>query len=93
VTRRVREIRGFSAHVAMLCPGLPAGELTTQIGTAVIGRIKVAPDGSFLGVATPGRQTSIRVRGVLSHGKVRKGTAELSVGDCVGSVGYSARRS
>jgi hypothetical protein len=92
VTRGGREIRGFRAYVAMLCPGLTGGQLTTQIGTAATGRIKVAPDGSFLGVATPGRQTSIRARGTLSHGKVRKGRVELSVGECVGSVSYSARR-
>jgi hypothetical protein len=78
--------------VAMLCPGITGGQLTTQIGTAVIGRIKVAPDGTFVGVATPGRQTSIRVRGRLAHGKVRHGRVELSVGNCAGSVSYSARR-
>ena len=49
-----RTLRGFKAFVPMLCPSLPAGQFTTQIGTASIARIRVAPDGGFVGVATPG---------------------------------------
>ena len=92
VTGAGRVIRGLKAYVAMLCPGVVGGQFTTQIGTAVVGRIKVAPDGSFVGASTPGRQTAMRVRGRLAHGKVGKGRVELSVGDCSGSVAYSARR-
>jgi hypothetical protein len=88
-----RQIRGFNAHVAMLCPtpGM-VSPFTTQIGTAAIGRIRVAPDGSFVGAATPKRATAVRVRGRLRGRTVTGGRVELSVGTCSGSAGCTARR-
>jgi hypothetical protein len=93
VAQAGRQIRGFTAHVAMLCPtpGMMR-QFTTQIGTAAIGRIRVAPDGSFFGAATPERATTVRVRGRLRGRTVTDGRVELSVGTCSGSVGYTARR-
>ena len=75
----------------MLCPSLPAGQFTTQIGTATIARIRVAPDGGFLGTATPEAQTTIRVRGRLVGAKLTGGRVELSVGTCSGSTPFRAR--
>jgi hypothetical protein len=89
-----RRLRGFTAQVPMLCPtpGM-VGQFTTQVGTAAIERIKVAPDGSFVGAATPERATSIRVRGRLRGRAITSGRVELSVGACQGSSAFSARRS
>ena len=53
VTKKGKELRGFSAFVAMTCPGVTAGQFTTQIGTAAFTRVKVAPDGSFVAAAQP----------------------------------------
>jgi hypothetical protein len=91
VVRAGRELRGFRAFVAMLCPGVVGGQLTTQIGTATLARAKIAPDGRFVAASTPRSGTAIRVRGRLRNGKV-SGRVELSVGDCSGSSAYGAAR-
>ena len=76
VTKKGKELRGFSAFVAMTCPGVTAGQFTTQIGTAAFTRVKVAPDGSF--VAAASRQGStMRLRGKLKGRRV-SGRVELS---------------
>jgi hypothetical protein len=86
-----RTLRGFRAFVPMLCPSLPAGQFTTQIGSASIARIRVAPDGGFVGVATPRSDTAIRVRGRLVGSKLTGGRVELSVGTCSGSTSFRVR--
>lgn len=92
VARGGRELRGFRAFVAMLCPGVTAGQFTTQIATAAMSRLKIAPDGRFVAASTPRTDTAIRVRGRLHAGKVAGGRVELSVGDCSGSSAFSAAR-
>jgi hypothetical protein len=87
-----RTLRDFKAQVAMLCPGVTAGQFTTQIGTALVSKIRVAPDGSFVGVATPARETAIRVRGRLVGAKLTGGRVELSVGTCTGDTSFRVRR-
>ena len=64
VARGGREVRDFRAFVPMTCPGVTAGQFTTQIGTAAVKRLKVAPDGSFVAASTPQAGTTIRVRGI-----------------------------
>jgi hypothetical protein len=86
-----RTLRGFKAFVPMLCPSLPAGQFTTQIGTATIARIRIAPDGGFVGTATPEAQTTIRVRGRLVGSKLTGGRVELSVGTCSGNTSFRVR--
>ena len=86
-----RTLRAFKAFVPMLCPSLPAGQFTTQIGTATIARIRIAPDGGFVGVATPEDQTTIRVRGRLVGSKLTGGRIELSVGTCSGNTSFRVR--
>jgi hypothetical protein len=92
VARRGRELRGFEAQVPMLCPtpGM-VGQFTTQIGKAALNRVRVAPDGSFVGAATT-RSTSIRVRGTLRGRRIAGGRVELSVGSCRGSSAFTAKR-
>ena len=92
VAKKGKEIRSLSVSVAMLCPtpGM-IGQFTTQIGTAVVNKAKVAPDGAFLGVATA-KDTSIRIRGKLGKRKLSGGVAELSVGTCSGTAKFTARR-
>jgi hypothetical protein len=72
-------------------PEPPAGQFTTQIGTAAIARIRIGPDGGFVGVATPKDQTTIRVRGRLVSAKLTGGRVELSVGTCSGSTSFRVR--
>jgi hypothetical protein len=93
VARKGREIRSLSVSVSMLCPtpGM-VSQFTTQIGTARLARVRVAPDGSFVGTATPESSTSIRVRGTLKNRKISGGRAELSVGTCSGSAAFTAKR-
>jgi len=91
VAKRGREIRGFRAFVPMTCPSVQPGQFTTQIGTATFKKVRIAPDGRFVGAAS--RQGStMRVRGKLGGRKVKGGRVELSVGNCVGNAAYSARR-
>ena len=92
VTRGGRELRGFEAEVPLLCPSaLPGTPFTTQPGYAAVGPIRIAPDGSFLGVATA-KNTSIRVRGKLQGRRIYAGEVELSVEHCSGSLKFTARR-
>jgi hypothetical protein len=91
VARGGRQIKKFSASVAMLCPGIDPGQFTTQIGTAAVNTIKIAPDGGLIAALTPDRDTSILVRGTLRRGRV-KGRAQMSVGPCAGNTSFSARR-
>lgn len=84
-----RSVRGFRPHVAMLCPGTTPGTFTTQIGTAILPRMRIAPDGRFVGAATPSRRTAARARGRVRRGKAA-GRIELSIGPCSGSVAYRA---
>ena len=86
-----RTVRGFEMDVPMLCPGVVAGQLTTQIGHTALRRIRIAPDGSFIGGGAIGRQTATLVRGRVARGKVT-GRAELSVGTCTGGTSFSASR-
>jgi hypothetical protein len=85
-----RGVRSFKAFVPMLCPSVTPGQFTTQIGTAVISRARIAPDGSFVSAATRSG-SAIRVRGRVRARKVT-GRVELSVGACSGSSTYSAAR-
>lgn len=92
VTRGGRELRGFEAEVPLLCPSAIAGvPFTNEPGYAAVGPIRIAPDGSFLGVATA-KNTSIRVRGKLQGGRIYAGEVELSVVHCSGSLKFTARR-
>lgn len=92
VTRGGRGLRGFEAEVPLLCPSvLPGAPLTMQTGYAAVGPIRIAPDGSFLGVATA-KDTSIRVRGKLQGRRISAGKVELSVKHCSGSLRFTARR-
>jgi hypothetical protein len=91
IARRGRELRDFSAQVAMLCPAPgTVGQFTTQIGPAAVKRVRIAPDGSFVGVARPERATSIRIRGRLKGRRITGGRVELSVGPCQGSAAFTA---
>ena len=87
-----RTIRAFTAQVPMLCPtpGMTS-PFTTQIGTAAVARIRVAPDGSFVGAATRSG-AAMRVRGRLSGTRSRGGRVEMSLGGCSGSAAFSAAR-
>jgi hypothetical protein len=87
-----RSLKGFQAQVPMLCPGVTAGQLTTMIGTASVKTITIAPDGGFVGVATSGSDTAIRVRGKLVGAKLSGGRVELSVGSCTGNISFQVRR-
>ena len=92
VTRGGRVLRGFEAEVPLLCPSvLPGTPFTTETGYAAVGPIRIAPDGSFLGVATA-KHTSIRVRGRLQDRRIHAGEVELSVEHCSGSLKFTARR-
>jgi hypothetical protein len=90
VARDGRQVRSFRAFVAMLCPGVASGQLTTQIGTALISRARIAPDGSFV-AATTRSGSAIQLRGRVRRGKV-SGRVKLSVGSCSGNSPYSAAR-
>ncbi|MBI5105486.1 MAG: hypothetical protein HZB46_10995 [Solirubrobacterales bacterium] len=92
VTGGGREIRDFRVDVPMLCPGVVAGQFTTQIGRAAVRRIRIAPDGGFLATATSGGDTAILVRGRLARGRVTGGRAQLSVGTCSGTHSFTAAR-
>jgi hypothetical protein len=92
VARKGRELRAYTAFVPMLCPGVVAGQFTTQIGTATLRRAKIAPDGSFVAASTPEPGTTLRVRGRLRGRKVTGGRVELSVGNCVGNSAFGASR-
>jgi hypothetical protein len=87
-----RAIRGFSAQVPLLCPtpGM-VGQFTTQVARAAVDRIRLAPDGSFVGAAVRSG-SAVRVRGRLRGGRMSGGRIEMSLGACVGSAAISARR-
>ena len=93
IAARGRELRGFTAQVPMLCPtpGM-VSQFTTQIGTAKLQRVRIAPDGTFVGAATPERATAIRIRGRLHDRRITGGRAELAVGTCQGSAAFTAKR-
>ena len=69
----------------------PVLPFTTETGYAAVGPIRIAPDGSFLGVSTA-KSTSIRVRGTLQDRRIHAGEVELSVEHCSGSLEFTARR-
>jgi hypothetical protein len=91
VTRAGRELRNFRAFVPMLCPGTTPGQFTTQIGTAALNRVRIAPDGRFVAALKPERSTAILLTGRLRGRKV-SGRVRLSVGPCSGNSGYRAGR-
>jgi hypothetical protein len=93
VARKGKEIRKLSVSVSMLCPtpGM-VSQFTTQIGTAALNKVKVAPDGSFVGSATPEASTSIRISGRIGKRKLTGGVAELSVGTCSGTAKFTAAK-
>jgi hypothetical protein len=92
VTGGGRQLRGFEAEVPLLCPSaLPGLPFTNETGYAAVGPIRIAPDGSFLGVTTA-KNTSIRVRGKLQNRRIYAGEVELSVEHCSGSLKFTARR-
>ena len=92
VARAGRELRGSRAFVPMLCPGVEPGQFTTQIGTAAVKRVKIAPDGRFVAASKPGANTSILLTRRLRGRKVSGGRVKLTVRDCSGNSGYRAGR-
>ncbi len=91
VTGAGRVLKSFEAKVPLLCPGIVAGQFTTQIATAVFKRARIAPDGRFVAVGSP-RGGSVRIRGRVRNGAVKDGRVEMSLGNCVGNAGFSAAR-
>jgi hypothetical protein len=87
VGRKILELR---VPVTLLCPSVGAGgQFTTQAATALVGRTRIAPDGSFVAIGLRSGQ-SVRIRGRLSGGSLQGGLAEMSLGPCVGSAKFSA---
>ncbi|HEY8584855.1 MAG TPA: hypothetical protein VIL49_17980 [Capillimicrobium sp.] len=86
-----RTVESFEADVAMLCPGLVAGQLTTQFGQSSVRRVRIAPDGTFIAAARLASDTSTLVRGRVRDGRAT-GTAQLSLGTCSGTMRFSADR-
>jgi hypothetical protein len=91
-----RLLRDFRANVTMVCPTVPApgsvgGQVTTQAGVAAFARARIAPDGSFLGVAAR-EGTAVLVRGRLRGRALSDGVARVSVGACSGTLTFGARR-
>jgi hypothetical protein len=91
VTGGGRTIRAFQSDVAMLCPGIEAGQFTTQIGRSALAKIRIAPDGTFIAAATLAEDTATLVRGRVGRGKIT-GSAELSLGTCSGVQRFTAKR-
>ena len=58
----------------------------------VSGSVKLAPDGSFVAARTVSG-SSMRVRGRLVGAKLTGGRVELSVGTCVGNIGFQVKHS
>lgn len=87
-----REIRDLRVAVSLLCPtpGLVSA-FTTQAATALVPRARIAPDGSFVAVASRSG-TATRISGRLVGGTLRDGIAELSQGVCSGTARFTARR-
>jgi len=83
--------------VAFTCPGYriaDAGDgfITPGGPKAKFGTIKLAPDGSFVGVNTAGNDTmGMRVRGRLVKAKLTSGRIELSVGPCTGNISFQVK--
>ena len=86
-----RTLKSFDAKVPLLCPGIVAGQFTTQIATAVVKRARIAPDGRFV-AASSTRGGTVRIRGRLRAGAVKGGRVEMSLGNCVGNSGFDASR-
>ena len=86
-----RTVRGFGMDVAMLCPGIVPGQFTTQIGRAVVQKVRIAPDGTFAGAAVQGGDTAAEVRGKVRDGRVT-GRAKLSLGVCSGDTAFAGKR-
>jgi hypothetical protein len=91
VSANGRQVRDFSAFVAMTCPGIDPGTFTTQIGTAKIASVRLDPDGRFVAAAVR-TGSVIRIRGKVGGGRVLAGRAELSLGTCTGSSAFTAKR-
>lgn len=92
IAGRGRRLRAFSATVATFCPGPTVEQNRFLVGVAPLPRARIAPDGRFLAVARPGRDTFVRIRGRLRRGRVTGGRVELDIGTCSGSAKFSARR-
>jgi hypothetical protein len=91
IASRGRQVRGFSAFVTMTCPGISAGQFTVQVGTAIVPRVAIAPDGNFLASRVVGNDTAITLRGRFVAGQVRDGRVTLSLGTCSGQQAFTAR--
>lgn len=90
IARGGRELRDFRARVATYCVSITGIGGTTLKGVAVVKRARIAPDGRFYGFfEKAGTVTTIQ-------GRIRRGRVsvdlELSIGQCVGGGGISARR-
>jgi hypothetical protein len=85
-----RTVTGFAAQVPLLCPtpGL-VGQFTTQIARAAVSRIRLAPDGRFVGATTRSGAAS-RARGHLRNSRLTGGRVEMSLGGCVGDAAIAA---
>jgi hypothetical protein len=86
-----RSLRGFAAQIPLLCPtpGM-VSQFTTQIARAAVARVRLAPDGSFVGAAVRSGSV-VRVRGRLRGSRLTGGRVEMSLGACVGNQAISAR--
>jgi hypothetical protein len=86
-----RTLRAFSAQIPLLCPtpGM-VSPFTTQVARAAVARIRLGPDGSFVGAAVRSG-SAVRVRGRLRGARLVGGRVEMSLGACVGSLAISAR--
>jgi hypothetical protein len=85
-----RTIRAGTFQLALLCPQAGTNPFTTQIADAPLPRAKIAPDGSFVFAGVVSKHASF-VHGRIT-GRRAKGKAELSLGVCVGSAKFSAKR-
>lgn len=85
-----RTIRAGTFQLALLCPQAGTNPFTTQIADAPLPRAKIAPDGSFVFAGVVSKHASF-VHGRIA-GRRTKGKAALSLGVCVGSAAFTAKR-
>ena len=91
-TKKGRELRDVKALVPMTCPGIAAGQFTTQIGTLLFAKISVAPDGRFVAARTVGTDTAMFISGRLKARRISEGVVRMSVGTCSATRGFAAKR-
>ncbi len=92
VSRGGRQLKGFKASVTTFCFGPDSSNNRLYVVFALLNTVRVAPDGTVVGVLRASSGAREILKGRLSHGRLTGASIDVSLSTCNGERKFRAVR-